>query len=143
MALTTGFSVFTIHNSQFTIHNSLTKRRHFFSDATQQVGYATFHIMRRTMGIRQPYEGQQQLTIGRHRLTEHLLVATEGFSDLPLHTVTIDGMVETLLGNADKHLNRCIVGGTLRQQPDGTQGISGHGTAATAAKQLLNQPTAD
>jgi len=59
-----------------------------------------------------------------------------GFAHLPFHTVAIDGVLETFLGNADEHLNRYI-----RQSPwylvvDNPERESCHRLAAATEKHL-------
>jgi hypothetical protein len=82
-------------------------------------------------------------------------VVAVGFTYLALHAIAVYGMVETLLGNADEHLNGCLPflvlmcrRGSLRfltlmYHIDGPERIDCHRMALVAAKQFINQFLAD
>lgn len=95
------------------------------------------------MAIRQPDEGQQQLTVVWHCCTKYLLMVTEGLTHLTLDAIAVNGMVETLLGNTNQQLYGSLVWGAFLYLIDGTQREGSHGTAATSTKQLFNQLAAD
>ena len=61
------------------------------------------------MFIGQPNKSQQQLFVFCQCLIQQFLVLTKGFTYLTLDTISVYGMLEAFLGDADEHLDRCLV----------------------------------
>ena len=60
------------------------------------------------MFVRQPNKGKQQLFVLRQCPIQQFLVLTKGFTHLTLDTVSVYGMLESLLRDADEYLDRCL-----------------------------------
>ena len=58
------------------------------------------------MSIGEPKESQGKTLIGRHLRGELILLEAPNLAQLPLHPVTVDGMLEMTLRYADENLYR-------------------------------------
>jgi len=94
------------------------------------------------MFISNPHKANEQALVGRYQRCKYGFLVTKGFAYLSFHAVAVNGMLEALLGDADKHL-RCnvalLAGNSVENGP---QGI-GHKSLTSATKEHIYQPCAD
>ena len=113
-----------------------------FGDALKDFHHPLFHLLRRIMSVREPYESYEYLLILSHLFPQQLFMLTVSLTDLSLHTVSVDGMLKAFLRNTDQDLCRTVVTMSLDGLIDGSQRKGGHRLAAAVFKERLHQQIA-
>ena len=76
-------------------------------------------------------------------LIQQLFVLSKGFTHLTFDAVTVDGVFEVLLGNADENLNRNAGLLAVCLAENGSQRIDGHPLAAVTEELIYQSCAAD
>ena len=91
------------------------------------------------MPIRKPDKCQEQTLFLGHDLPQQVFMLTKGLTYLTFHPITVDSMLETLLGYTNQQLYGGIVCLTFSEHVNRPQRKSSHRLAATASKERLYQ----
>ena len=113
-----------------------------FRDALKDFHHPLFHLLRRIMSVREPYESYKYLLILSHLFPQQLFMLTVSLTDLPLHTVSVDGMLKAFLRNTDQDLCRTVVTLSPDGLIDGSKRKGGDRLAAAVFKERLHQQMA-
>ena len=86
------------------------------------------------MPVGEPDEAQEHLLMVCQTVPEQLLVLTVCLADLPFNSVSIDSVLEPLLGDTDQDLYRCVAFTTFDGLIYGSEGEGRDRLAAAVSK---------
>jgi len=95
------------------------------------------------MTVGKPHKSQKQRFVLWQSLIESVLTQTVSLTHLPLHTITIHGVMKTLLRNTHEHLYRFFTILTLTQKTDHPQRKGSQRTTRRLSKEHFYQSQAE
>ncbi len=109
----------------------------------EELAHPSFYFCREIVLIRQPDECHEQLLVCCNAVVEDSFVLPIGLAYLTFHSIPVNSMLETFLGNADEHLGW----GTTLRSVDGQiyyfERECRHRLTVTLLKERFHQLAAD